>query len=132
MLIAKNLSRNSVDWLERIALAGSFACMAHCLALPLLIAALPALSSAFSIPEAFHLWVLAFAIPSAAIALIQGRGRHGAKLPLCLGASGILVLLIGALPFAETWAETPATVMGSLFLAAAHIVNWRLRHACNG
>lgn len=132
MLVTKNLSRGSVDWLERAALAGSFACMVHCLVLPLLIVALPALSSAFSIPESFHLWILAFAIPAAATALVQGRRRHGDNFPLCVGGLGISLLLVGALPLAETWAETPVTVAGSLALAAAHIANWRLRHACNG
>lgn len=131
MVIAKNMSRGSVDWLERAGLAGSLACMAHCLALPLLLAALPALASGFSIPESLHLWVLAFAIPAATIALVGGRGRHGANFPLCMGSMGVSLLVIAAIPFAETWAETPLTVAGSLSLAVAHIVNWRLRHACN-
>lgn len=132
MLVAKNLSRGSVDWLERAALAGSVACLAHCLALPLMLAALPALASAFSVPESFHLWMLAFAIPAAATALVQGRGRHGADLPLWLGVIGMSLMLVGAIVLGETWAETFLTMVGSLFLAVAHVANWRLRHACNG
>lgn len=132
MLAAKNLSRGSVDWLERVGLAGSIACMVHCLALPLLIAALPALASALAIPESFHIWVLVVAVPPAVVALVQGWRRHGIMLVLIVGAAGVGLLAAGAVPLGETWAEIPATVTGSLLLVSAHIANWRLRHAYRG
>ncbi|WP_160296824.1 MerC domain-containing protein [Sphingomonas sp. ERG5] len=126
----------SIDWMERAALFGSVACMVHCLILPLIIAALPALGTVLAIPESFHVWILGFAVPAAALALIQGRARHGERYPLWLGGVGIAWLAIGALVLGGTMAETPVTVVGSLLLAAAHIANWRLRHAaatpCSG
>ena len=121
----------ATDWLERAALAGSFACLVHCLALPLLIASLPALSTMLSIPESFHIWVLAFAAPAAALALWQGRQKHGAVYPLLLGVVGLVLLATGALLVGQTAAETPVTVAGSLVLSLAHIANWRLRHTCD-
>lgn len=130
MLVERNLSRGSVDWLERAALAGSFACTLHCLALPLLIVALPAVASALSIPESVHLWILAGAIPAAAIALAQGWRGHRMLAPVVTGIAGIALLVLGATLFEGASAETPITVTGSLLLAAAHIANWRTRHAC--
>ncbi|WP_174280283.1 MerC domain-containing protein [Sphingomonas bacterium] len=118
-----------VDWVERVAIGASAACLVHCLALPLLIAALPALSAVLDIPESFHLWALGLAIPAALFALLQGRSKHGDTGPLLLGLVGLTLMVLGALVVAET-AETPVTVAGSLLLAGAHLINWRRRHAC--
>ncbi len=128
--MARHLRAEPVDWLDRAALFASAACMVHCLALPLLIAALPALSAVLAVPESFHVWVLAFAVPAAGIALVQGRSRHGASYPLGVGAMGLLLLAVGAFAVGEGPLETPVTVAGSLLLAFAHIANWRLRRAC--
>ena len=119
----------AVDWMDRAAVAASLACMVHCLALPLVIAALPVLSSVLNVPESFHVWVLAFAAPVAAAALLQGRARHGAWWPVGLGAAGLALMATGALA-PEGAAETAFTVAGGLLLACAHIANWRLRRAC--
>lgn len=123
------LNDRSEDWVERAALGASALCLVHCLALPLLLAALPAFSTVLAIPESFHVWILAFAIPSSAIALYSGRTRHGATYPAVLGVAGLVLLAVGALPLASTRWDTIVTVPGSLLLAAAHLTNWRLRHA---
>ncbi|WP_375392550.1 MerC domain-containing protein [uncultured Sphingomonas sp.] len=123
-------STTSVDWVERVAIGASAACLAHCLALPILMAALPALTSVLAVPESFHLWVLGLAAPAALLALLQGRSRHGELLPLALGLCGLSLMALGALVLGETWAETPVTVAGSVLLAGAHVMNWRRRHAC--
>ena len=123
--------RNAADWLERFGLGASLLCLVHCLALPFLFAALPALSSVMPIPEAFHIWVLAFAVPTSGLALITGRARHGVIHPLAIGIVGLGLLAVGALAFGETIWETPITVVGGLSLAAAHVINWRLRHAAH-
>ena len=47
---------------------------------------------------------------------------------LALGGAGLSLMAAAALVFAESAAEAPVTVAGSLCLAAAHIGNWRLRH----
>ena len=116
------------DWLDRAALGASALCLVHCLALPLIIAALPALSHLLSLPESIHVWILLFAMPTAGLAFVTGRARHGAFYPLIVGALGLMALATGIV-FGSTRLETPITVTGSLLLAAAHIANWRLRHA---
>jgi len=124
-------ARKREDWLERAALGASFLCLVHCLALPILIAALPALSRFLDVPESFHVWMLAFVVPASATALLSGRARHGAAWPLGIGGVGLLLLGAGALLVPEGAAETVLTISGSLALAAAHVGNWRLRHTCS-
>ena len=114
-------------WIEGLAVSASLLCLVHCVGLPLVIAALPVLSTILDVPETFHLWVLAFAIPASGIALVSGRARHGAMWPLALGAAGLASLAVGAITLGRTAGETPMTVVGSLLLAVAHYANWRLR-----
>ena len=125
-----DLTAARTDWADRVAIGTSIACLLHCVGLPLLVAALPALS-VVAVPESFHLWVLAVAIPLALIALWHGRAHHGRRWPLVVGVAGLSLLAAGALAF-DHEGEVPATVAGSLILAMAHIANWRLRQGQPG
>lgn len=116
------------DWLERAAIGASALCLIHCLALPLLFAALPILSRLVALPEQVHVWLLAFAVPTSGAALLLGRGRYMDRPPLVTGATGLALLSVSALFLANGRWETPVTVCGSLCLAAAHVTNWRRRH----
>ena len=75
------------------------------------------------------MWILLFAVPTSSLAFVTGRARHGASYPLITGAFGLMALATGVTAFGRGALETPATVIGSLMLAAAHVANWRLRHA---
>ncbi len=123
------MSSKYADWVERAALSASMLCLIHCLALPLVLAALPIVSATIALPEQVHVAILAFAIPSSLAALLMGMRRHLAVGPLFAGIAGLGLLALGALVFGATWLETPITVTGSLVLAAAHVRNWKLRHA---
>jgi hypothetical protein len=116
-----------VSWFDGLAVGASVLCLIHCLALPIVIAALPALAARLDLGEGFHLAVLAFALPVSAVALGEGWRRHRGLTPLFVGAAG-LVLLAAGLAF-EDWVavETGVTVAGSLLLAGAHVANWRGR-----
>ncbi|WP_448663428.1 MerC domain-containing protein [Sphingomonas sp. CJ20] len=115
--------------LDGFALCASTLCMLHCLALPLVLAALPALATRLEVGESFHAIVLAFAVPTSALALIGGWRRHRAAAPMLVGAVG-LTLMASGIAFATREAlETGLTVAGSLFVAGAHIGNWRQRRA---
>jgi hypothetical protein len=117
----------SNDLVDGFAIFASTACMIHCLALPLLLAALPAIASRLNVGESFHAIVLLLAVPTSAWALIGGWRRHHARLPLLTGLAG-LILMAGGIFFASREAvETGLTVAGSLCLAGAHIANWRQR-----
>ena len=119
---------SALDWLERVAVGASILCLIHCAGLPLLLAALPALSRLIALPEAFHAWILILAVPSSGAALLLGTWRHRAWMPLAAGSFGLALLAAGAFLLAEGAFETPVTIAGSLCLAGAHIGNWRLRH----
>lgn len=114
-------------WFDGLAVGASAVCLVHCLALPLVIAALPALANVMQVPESFHLMMLALAVPISGFALVSGFKRHGAVLPTMIGGAGLVLLAIGALLLSKPAAETGVTVMGGLLLAGAHIKNWRLR-----
>lgn len=114
-------------WFDAMAVGASALCLIHCLALPLVIAALPALAARLDLGEGFHLAVLAFALPVSGFALVEGWRRHRGVMPLIVGAVG-LVLLGAGVAFEDMVAvETGVTVAGSLLLAGAHVANWRGR-----
>ena len=119
---------SALSCLERVAVGASILCLIHCAGLPLLLAALPALSRLIALPEAFHAWILILAVPSSGVALLLGTWRHRAWMPLAAGSFGLALLATGAFLLAEGALETPITIAGSLCLAGAHVGNWRLRH----
>jgi len=112
--------------LDGLAIGVSLTCLVHCLALPLLIALLPAWSAWLDVPEAFHAWIIAFAAPfSLAILLRAARGRLWFP-PLWLGLAGLGIMALG-LGVHHPAMEAAVTSAGALILAAAHIANWRRR-----
>lgn len=115
------------DIIESMALAAAAACLAHCIALPMIVAALPAMAVALPIPESFHQLALIAALPTTLTALWLGYRRHTQWWPLAAGAGGLAFLVAGAVWFERTPSEVPVTVAGSLIIAAAHIGNWKLR-----
>jgi hypothetical protein len=116
------------DWFERAAVGASMLCLIHCIGLPLLLAALPALSRLIALPESFHVWVLGFALPTSGAALLLGHRGHRAYSPAIIGGVGLALLAVGALFVSGNRWETPATIIGSACLIFAHLSNWRLRH----
>jgi len=116
------------DWIERAAAGASFLCLIHCIGLPLLLAALPGLSKLVALPESFHLWMLAFALPASSIALFGGYAGHLRMFPLLIGIGGLVLLAAAALLWPGEMLDTLATIAGALCLMFAHLSNWRLRH----
>ena len=119
--------RNTLDG---IAIAGSALCLVHCLALPLLIAWLPALSDWLSWPESVHLWILITALPLSLFTLWRHSLREGRAGPFRLGITGLTIMACAL--FLEGHAVEPfVTSAGASLLAAAHILNWRGRRSCH-
>lgn len=113
----------------------SFACLVHCLVLPLILLLAPALSAWLALPEAFHAAILLLAAPAAFAAMSGGWRRHRHAGPALLAAGGLGLLALG-LAGHEGWlgaldpeaADRWFTSAGAIALAAAHLANWRLRH----
>ncbi|MFI8719380.1 MerC domain-containing protein [Stenotrophomonas sp. NPDC077464] len=114
--------------LDAGAIALSTLCLLHCLALPLLAAALP-LMGVWAEAEWVHVVFVAIAAPITGFALWRAHRQHPLPALALLSASvGLLFLLAGAAGWPSHDAETPMTVAGSLLLASTHVWNaWR-RH----
>lgn len=107
----------SAALLDAGAVALSSLCLLHCLALPLLAAALP-LFGTWAEAEWVHLLFVAIALPLTGYALWRAERRH--PLPVLAWATagaGLGLLLAGALALPSHDWETPMTVTGSLLLA---------------
>ena len=118
-------SRSLTRWMDGFAIGASSLCTLHCLGLPLLFALLPALANRVDPGESFHLLMLAIALPTSLFALARGWRRHGGTRPLAAGASGLVMMAVGAVVAHGPAAEAAWTVAGSLMLAGAHMANWR-------
>jgi hypothetical protein len=108
--------------IKRADLAGcglSAACLAHCLALPVLASIAPAFGAAAE-AEWVHWVFVAVAAPVAAFAFLRPRVSTTARV---MAVSGLVLLVAGAAEFPSHELETPVSVAGALLLAGAHIVN---------
>lgn len=110
---------------DRLAVGASLTCLVHCLFLPLVVAALPSISSMIRMPEAFHVIMVAVALPLSLGALISGRARHGYHVPILVGAAGLALMAL-ALFLPGERLETYVTVAGSVGVVLAHALNLRL------
>ncbi|MES3153080.1 MerC domain-containing protein [Sphingomonas faeni] len=115
------------DRLDGFAVGASAVCMAHCLLLPLLLAALPTLAAWIDPGETFHRVVLAIAVPTSTLALTGGWRAHRSLVPVVMGMAGLTLMTLGIVLAARSSTETILTVAGSVLLAVGHLVNWRGR-----
>lgn len=115
------------DRLDGFAVGASAVCMAHCLLLPLVLAALPTLAAWIDPGETFHRVVLAIAVPTSMLALTGGWRAHRSLVPVVMGIAGLTLMTFGVALAAGRSTETVLTVAGSMLLAAGHLVNWRGR-----
>jgi len=102
-------------------------CLAHCIALPLLVLVAPAVSTFFFLQPGLTHAVLFFLVCVAAVmSFIPGYRTHKHRLPLMLSILGISLLAFASF-FVHDWLghlwEPPLAVCGSLLLIAAHWVN---------
>lgn len=112
----------------------SILCLAHCLILPVLAAAAPALVphalEPFFEGQAVHLLLFIVAAPIAIGGLFWGARISGASWPIIAAAgAGLLLMLIGATHLVPRNVEIGLTIAGVTLLAGAHFINWRRRAA---
>jgi uncharacterized membrane protein (UPF0136 family) len=119
---------------DRAAIALSMLCIAHCLLLPVLVLALPALTFLSALDnEIVHGALALAAIPVSAFALTSGFRKHQTHSVVWTTVSGI-VFLMGAFVLHDIVGDTgevELTVIGSVLLAAGHLRNYRLSAARN-
>jgi hypothetical protein len=116
--------------LDKVAIALSGLCLAHCLLLPGAVVLLPLLGQ-FNAGH-FHVQMLLVVVPVSLIAFGLGFRRHRNPGIVAWGLAGLGAMLFGgtiAHAHYGVLADTVLTVAGSIVLACAHYFNNRLtRH----
>jgi hypothetical protein len=115
-------------YLDRLAIVRSTVCIVHCLAMPLLVAALPVLAVAFGTDGHFHALMLWLVVPTSALGFGLGYKVHRIPGIVALGSAAVIVLSIVALGGHAHWnrtVEVGVNVAASLLLATAHWRNFR-------
>ena len=119
--------------LDRLGIVLSGVCIVHCLALPLLVAALPLLGGGVLGGHSFHEWLLLAVVPVSLVALVFGYRRHGDPMVLKMGAGGLLLLCFATYGYRlvglpENW-ERAISIVGGLIHAGGHVLNFRRTRA---
>ena len=119
--------------LDRLGILLSGICIVHCLALPLLLAALPFLNDSIFGGHGFHEWLLLAVLPISLVALSFGYRRHGDLNVLRLGGAGLALLAFATYGYrliglSEDW-ERLISIVGGLIHAAGHVLNFRRTRA---
>lgn len=112
---------------DRLGVLISGLCMVHCLAGLFLIGVL-GLGGGVLLNPAIHRFGLIAAFLVGMVTIGAGALRHGHRLPLALGTTG-LALMAAAIASDHGTAEAMLTICGVLLVASAHIANMR-RNAC--
>jgi hypothetical protein len=116
---------------DKLAIGLSLLCLVHCLALPIVVLAAPALEAAVLGTESPVHWVLlALALPVSCYALWHGFRHHGHRNVLVFGAAGLALMLFGVSHLSDRALEMPLTVIGVLLLLVAHVINLRQTTHC--
>nr|WP_241664470.1 MerC domain-containing protein [Ningiella ruwaisensis] len=120
-----------LDSSDKTAVALSFVCVLHCIALPLVLLALPSISGLLVLDdERFHLWLVFIVIPISIFALISGFLHHKRTSVFFVSALGMLMLIAAALfghDYLGEKGEVGLTLFGSILIAVGHLRNLRLR-----
>lgn len=109
--------------IDRIAVALSGLCAAHCIATAVILGVLASAGGLLSNPL-FHETGLVVAIILGAVALGNGAVRHGFMMPAAIGSLGLGVMA-GALTMDHGMEESVYTIVGVAILALGHDLNHR-------
>ena len=108
---------------DRLGVVISGLCMVHCVAGLFLIGVL-GLGGGVLLNPAIHRFGLAAAFVVGVLTIGASALRHGHRLPLALGATG-LALMAAAIASDHGAGEALLTICGVVLVASAHIVNMR-------
>lgn len=123
------IQRMPAPLFDSLAVTLSGLCLLHCLAGPLMLAALPVAGLGLLAQEGFHLWMLLAVVPSSLLALSLGcrAHRHWRLAAWAVAGLGLMVLAAGGgvLELIGEPAERVLTSTGGTLLAVTHVRNYR-------
>ena len=111
--------------LDQFGILISSICLVHCLALPILLALLPAWAPLLPPDSWVHPLLIGVALPVTGLALLRGFHAHRDRRAALYGIVGLALVAIAAFLVTAPLAEAGLTVVGGLFVAMAHVTNWR-------
>jgi MerC mercury resistance protein len=115
-------------YLDRVAILLSTVCIVHCLAMPLIVAALPIAALSLGSDMHFHSLMLWLVAPTSAVGFGLGLRLHGRTGIVLTGGVAVAVLALVAIWGHRAWdpsVEVGVNVAASLLLASAHWQNFR-------
>ena len=121
--------KNPLALADKTAISLSLLCTLHCLALPVLLVAVPSLVALQLQDEAFHYGMLIAVIPISLIALGLGCKKHKNYSIALLGAAGLILMIVAVLfghDIAGELGEKGLTLIGAAMIALAHWNNHQL------
>ena len=110
--------------LDRAGIFISSICFAHCLALPIVIALLPALAPLLPPDVWVHALLFSTALPVTGFTLWRGYRMHADPRPLLFGLLGLGLVGCGLFA-AGPIAGAALTVLGGAAIGCAHLLNLR-------
>jgi hypothetical protein len=135
-------------WLDQVAISMAAVCAVHCLLTPVLIVALPIIATGFFAHEHFHIWMLLLVLPTTGLSIFMGCRKHKDRWTAVLSVIGVGILIAVAIMESGHHAAASATcqacdscagaaalsipacawfnTLGGLFLASAHLRNFKL------
>ncbi|WP_440053496.1 MerC domain-containing protein [Pseudoalteromonas sp. T1lg65] len=123
--------KTAQSMIDKFSIGLSMMCAIHCLMLPMLLSVLPTLAGLPLNSELFHVWMVVAVIPSSIFALALGSKQHKRYRLVVCGGFGLAMLVL-ALVLGENYigeaGEKLLTLVGSAFVAIAHLYNYRLCH----
>ncbi len=104
----------------------SVACVAHCIAVPLVLGLLPAFGLSFLAKDGLHEVLAVVVLLVAILAFVPGYRVHRLRHVPVLGALGVSLLSGAAFaPGLSVLVESGLTALGGTLLVAAHVLNRR-------
>jgi thiol:disulfide interchange protein len=118
-------SRLEPSHLDKWGIAISSICLVHCLALPIIIALLPALTSIIPSDGWVHGILIGFAFPVTGLALWRGYRQHQDIHLLIMGGLGLTCIALALVYTDNRTADVSMTLFGGLLIVVAHTLNLR-------
>lgn len=129
-----NLPARGRNFLNTLAVVGPIICIIHCIAMPVLLTALPLLQTGTCIDCCTEKYIAMPILAVCAVAILPGYLSHRRSSVLSLMLMGFAAILTSL--FAEEqlgmFGHTVLAVMGSGFLITANLINRKYSKPCCG